>query len=41
VRHSGIAPPLRKTAAFRLTERHDFEEDQDANLDASPAPAGM
>src|SRR5215212_2059027 len=40
VRHSGMAPPLRKTAAFRLTERHDFGEAQIAKSSSSPAPAG-
>jgi hypothetical protein len=41
VRHAGKAPPSTETTISVLTQGLDFGEDQDANLDASPAPAGM
>jgi hypothetical protein len=37
VRHSGIASPLRKTRAFRLTRRQVFGESLSAKIRSSPA----
>src|SRR5829696_7538913 len=40
VRHSGMAPPLRKTSVSRLTRRQVFGEDQIAKSRSIPGLAG-